>query len=94
MLGEKYDERADIYSFGMILTEFIRFICPFHMNIVLLKYNLRREDPPPRVAGAAYGYDEKAFLASVPSDCPEELLKVCLDFYFYEYLRGSTFLKY
>merc|ERR1712137_777525 len=62
MLGEKYDERADIYSFGMILTEFIR-----------------REDPPPRVAGAAYGYDEKAFLASVPSDCPEELLKCVAD---------------
>jgi len=62
MLGEKYDERADIYSFGMILTEFIR-----------------REDPPPRVAGAAYGYDDKAFLASVPPDCPQELLKCVAD---------------
>mmetsp|Transcript_23757 Transcript_23757/g.30261 ORF Transcript_23757/g.30261 Transcript_23757/m.30261 type:complete len:354 (-) Transcript_23757:76-1137(-) len=62
MLGEKYDERADIYSFGMILTEFIR-----------------RDDPPPRVPGAAYGYDEKSFLASVPKDCPKELLSCVAD---------------
>jgi len=62
MLGEKYDARADIYSFGMILTEFIR-----------------REDPPPRVPGAAYGYDEKDFMKTVPKDCPKEFLQCALD---------------
>jgi len=62
MLGEKYDERADIYSFGMILTEFIR-----------------RDDPPPRIPGSAYGYDQSEFLKSVPDDCPQELLDCVTD---------------
>lgn len=26
LLGEKYNEKADIYSFGMILTEFITYV--------------------------------------------------------------------
>ena len=58
-LGEKYDDRADIYSFGMILTELIL-----------------RDNPPTRVPGTMYGYDEKEFLAAVPKDCPPELLTV------------------
>ena len=75
MLGEKYDERADIYSFGMILTEFIRLVLIILFFCFTNPFN-RRDDPPPRVPGAAYGYDEKSFLASVPKDCPKELLSV------------------
>lgn len=40
--------------------------------------SFRRKDPPPRVPGAAYGYDEKEFLETVPADCPKELLSVSL----------------
>ena len=41
---------------------------------------IRRDDPPPRIPGSAYGYDQSEFLKSVPDDCPQELLDVCCDF--------------
>merc|ERR1712137_198201 len=62
MLGEKYDERADIFSLGMIFCEL-----------------LRRDDPPPRVVGAAESYDVEKFKKTLPEDCPPELVQLALD---------------
>jgi len=70
ILGEDYDERSDIFSFGLLLCEIIirRRIC----------------DVLPRSPATFFGVEEKMFWSQIPKDCPQafsQLAWSCVAYY-------------
>jgi len=66
VLGKTYNEKADIFSFGIILVELVTRAKPSH-------YDLKRE-----LAGG-FGLKADVLLAVAPKDTPPKLLELILD---------------
>eukprot|EP01111_Echinosteliopsis_oligospora_P000943 TRINITY_DN1117_c0_g1_i2.p1 TRINITY_DN1117_c0_g1~~TRINITY_DN1117_c0_g1_i2.p1 ORF type:complete len:160 (-),score=36.62 TRINITY_DN1117_c0_g1_i2:22-501(-) len=70
MLGEDYDERADIFSYGLLLSE-----------LILRK---KSAEALPRSYQTCFGLDEKMYWSAIPSDCPPAFSKLtwaCCEYY-------------
>jgi len=77
ILGQAYSEKADVFSFGIVLCEII--------SRKKITTELQRS------ALDAFGLDVDKFLALVPDDCPLELQSIALECCVYEPNERPTF---
>jgi serine/threonine protein kinase len=70
IFGMSYDQRAEVYSFGLLMCEII--------------VRLKIEETIPRTPVTEFGLDHAGYRALVPKECPKEFLEVALKCCAYE----------